>query len=392
MEHVIEATLLKSLPSTGISEEIQLSNSVGGTNTNRPEDIRSFLQGQKQISLNALITDTELARIKKNPWEINLTATLQAFHKRIYQNSEIKFRIGGRVISSASQIVRAKAKFVIQESQETQDELAINEVDEFPGDDENYDADYDQDGEGGMHPFGTMNSILSGLTAGKAGHSPEERNRNTSEEIRAYTELRDAELAQDVPTDRFFSVNREGQHFLASPIREVFRKIDFGDLNNALLQTLKRQLRQPSRRIQDPFKKRIPKILADNILARAKEDRARVEEQIKKMHQRITSLFKDDQPIPFLTLILTPDPDGIVRTLLYLLQLVNRKKVELWQKLPDTDDSTGGSAVITDTGLDIFVTPTSASATPKKSLKKSPKKQEIAPKNTAATHVKISNK
>jgi chromatin segregation and condensation protein Rec8/ScpA/Scc1 (kleisin family) len=374
VEHVIEATLPKSLPSTGISEEIQLSNSVGGTNTNRPEDIRSFLQGQKPISLNALITDTELARIKKNPWEINLTATLQAFHKRIYQNSEIKFRIGGRVISSASQIVRAKAKFVIQESQETQDDLHFNEVDDLPDDDE---YDY-SDGDGGMSPQETMSSILSGLTGGKAGHSPEERDHNTTEEIRAYTELRDAELAQDVPTDRFFSVNREGQHFLASPIREVFQKIDFGDLNNALLQTLKRQLRQPSRRMQDPFKKHIPKILADNILAKAKEDRARVEEQIEKMHQRIITLFTNDQPVPFLTLIITADPDGIVRTLLYLLQLVNRKKVELWQKLPDTDDSTddsvANSTVITDTGLDIFVTPTSTLATTKKSLKKTPNK------------------
>ncbi|MHA1744856.1 MAG: hypothetical protein ACTSWW_02585 [Promethearchaeota archaeon] len=371
MEHVIEASLPKSLPSTGISEEIQLSSSVGGTNTNRPDDIKSFLQGQQPISLNALITDTELTRIKKNPWEINLTATLQAFHKRIYQNSEIKFRIGGRVISSASQIVRAKAKFVIQESQDTQDELAINEVDEFPDDDENYDTDYDQDGEGGTHQFGTMNSILSGLTRRKANLSPEERDHNATEEIRAYTALRDAVLSQDVPTDRFFSVNREGQHFLASPIREVFRKIDFGDLNNALLQTLKRQLRQPSRRMQDPFKKHIPKILADNILAKAKEDRARVEEQIEKMHQRIITLFTNDQPVPFLTLIITADPDGIVRTLLYLLQLVNRKKVELWQKIPDTDEATDDSALEVDTGLDIFVTPTSTTETSKTSPKKS---------------------
>ena len=126
-------------------------------------------------------------------------------------------------------------------------------------------------------------------------------------------------------------------------------------------------MRQPSRRVQDPFREHIPKILADNILAKAKESRARVEEQIKKMYSRITSLFKNNQPIPFLKLILTPNPDGIVRTLLYLLQLVNRKRIEIWQKVSDGDDSTMDPSQNTDTGLDIFVTPAVTLKTSKES-------------------------
>ena len=77
------------------------------------------------------------------------------------------------------------------------------------------------------------------------------------------------------------------------------------------------------------------------------------------MHSRITTLFKEGhkQPIAFLTLIVAADPDGIVRTLLYILQLVNRKHVELWQKIPEEDDTTSNPDTKIDTGLDIFVSP-----------------------------------
>ena len=100
------------------------------------------------------------------------------------------------------------------------------------------------------------------------------------------------------------------------------------------------------------------------------------------MHQRIITLFTNDQPVPFLTLIITADPDGIVRTLLYLLQLVNRKKVELWQKIPDTDEATTNSALEVDTGLDIFVTPTSTTES-----SKHPRK---TPQINAKTHLQKS--
>jgi len=84
---------------------------------------------QGPAELNALINDVELKRvIHDNPWEINVKQALDNFRKRIYDNSEIKFRIGGRLIYSASKIVHAKSNLVIKESNEAQEDLIINEL------------------------------------------------------------------------------------------------------------------------------------------------------------------------------------------------------------------------------------------------------------------------
>ena len=75
---------------------------------------KSALFTQGPAELNALINDVELKRvIHDNPWEINVEKALENFRKRIYDNSEIKFRIGGRLIYSASKIVHAKSNLVI---------------------------------------------------------------------------------------------------------------------------------------------------------------------------------------------------------------------------------------------------------------------------------------
>jgi len=96
-------------------------------------------------------------------------------------------------------------------------------------------------------------------------------------------------------------------------------------------------------------------ILSANILKKAEEERALVELHIKNMLKRINTFFEENfQPVSFLSLIITPDAEGIVRTLLYLLQLVNRKKAELWQII---DDDSIKENIEESTGIDIFITP-----------------------------------
>lgn len=64
----------------------------------------------------------------------------------------------------------------------------------------------------------------------------------------------------------------------------------------------------------------------------AEENHALIEEQIQQLFQTIQKRYQPDEPISFLYLVLSPEPEGIVRTLLYLLQLVNRKKLKFGKK------------------------------------------------------------
>ncbi|QEE16665.2 hypothetical protein DSAG12_02495 [Promethearchaeum syntrophicum] len=305
--------------------------------------------------LNALINDVELKRvIHDNPWEINVENALENFRKRIYNNSEIKFRIGGRLIYSASKIVHAKSNLVIKESNEAQEDLIVNELDgeEFDELDDDGDSDYPEDNYENSEL--SSNNIAGILTA--ISH---QKNKSSnidflnSETLAAYKTNRDRELSSSFSTYPFYYEDRKGLRYIASPVRKIYRRINIDDLGKALIKTLNYQIRSSNRKISN--KSLASSILPDNILKKAEEERALVELHIKNMLKRISTIFKENnQPVSFLSLIISPDAEGIVRTLLYLLQLVNRKQAELWQII---DDDSINENVEESTGIDIFITP-----------------------------------
>ena len=299
---------------------------------------------QRSAELNSLIREENFAKMRKNPWDINIVKTIKDFQNRIFDNPEIKFRIGGRVIHSTSRLVNIKSLSIIQRSQETQDE--IQNDGEEPPNEEN---------------FETMDDLLGDYDEDSFYNSKDMLIEGASEQIQSYIIERDAELRKNVYLKPFYNVDRTGQRFLSAPIRKVFRKIDFGDLGKALSQSLNRQLRRSNRK---PNRKKMEidptTILPENILKKAEEDRAFVEFQITTLFERIESQFSASKdPISFLSLIITPDPDGIVRTLLYLLQLVNRKKIDVWHQIDEDlcDKEEQNSSNYNGSGLDIFVSP-----------------------------------
>ncbi len=305
--------------------------------------------------LNALINDVELKRIiHDNPWEINIKNALDNFRKRIYKNSEIKFRIGGRLIYSASKIVHAKSNLVIKESNEAQEDLIINELEgeEFDELDEYNDSDYNEsDDEINELDSNNIAGILSAISHQKNISSNFDP--SNSETIAEYKANRDKELASSFSTYPFYYEDRHGLRYIASPVRKIYRRINLDDLGKALIKTLNYQIKSSNGKI---YKKNLASsILSANILKKAEEERALVELHIKNMLKKINTIFKENfQPVSFLSLIITPDAEGIVRTLLYLLQLVNRKKAELWQII---DDDSIKENIEESTGIDIFITP-----------------------------------
>ena len=305
--------------------------------------------------LNALINDVELKRvIHDNPWEINVEKALENFRKRIYDNSEIKFRIGGRLIYSASKIVHAKSNLVIKESNEAQEDLIINELEgeEFDEFDDDGNSDYPENED-------ENNELNSNNIAGILSAISYQKNKSSnidvpnSETIAAYKTNRDRELSSSFSTYPFYYEDRKGLRYIASPVRKIYRRINLDDLGKALIKTLNYQIKSSNRKISN--KNLVSSILPDNILKKAEEERALVELHIKNMLKRINSIFiEDNQPVSFLSLIISPDAEGIVRTLLYLLQLVNRKKAELWQIIDDDSINENNQE---STGIDIFITP-----------------------------------
>jgi len=312
-----------------------------------------FTQGPAE--LNALINDVELKRvIHDNPWEINVEKALENFRNRIYENSEIKFRIGGRLIYSASKIVHAKSNLVIKESNKAQEDLNINELEgeEFDELDENDDYDNNEgDDENSRINSNNIAGILSVLSHKK------DRSSNldlpNSETIATYKANRDKELASSFSTYPFYNEDRHGLRFIAPPVRKLYRRINLDDLGKALIKTLNYQIKSSNRKISK--KNLVSSILPPNILKKAEQERALVELHIKNMLKKINTNFSENnQPVSFLSLIITPDAEGIVRTLLYLLQLVNRKQAELWQII---DDDPIKENIEESTGIDIFITP-----------------------------------
>ncbi len=341
-------------PVPNIEKTIEDTMAITQNKRMQSETLRSpasaaFLLDQKPAELNALINDKELSKIKKNPWEINVAKTISNFQNRIYANSDIKFRIGGRVIHSTSRIVNAKSNLILRKSVETQQ--VLDDVEE----------QNDQDSLDDMESWESMNDILGDYS------NFDDNNMNghfdaNSEELKAYIQKRNEELTQNVDMSPFYNVDRTGQRFLSAPIRKVFRKVDFADLGQALSKSLTNQLRRPSGRSSRRIKRIVDasEILPEHLLKNAEADKALVEEQIQKLFMQIERDYSfEKEPVPFLKLILTPDPDGIVRTLLYILQLVNRKKIDVWQQFEETEtpESSQVSSFNGGSGLDIFVSP-----------------------------------
>jgi chromatin segregation and condensation protein Rec8/ScpA/Scc1 (kleisin family) len=322
--------------------------------------IKKLYTSQKSAELNLLIDETKLGKvIKKNPWEINIEKTLSNFNKRIYENSEMKFRIGGRIIYSASQIVRAKSNLVIRDSFETQDELNIREI-------EVDDTDYDElDNDDYLDEENCENGVEQELSISNNSQDngtnsmtskinlnlqPLNMNKNSVFQLNSETLLE-----PDYSTYPFFSEDEKGERYLPSPVRSVYQKISIADLGKSLEKTLKYKILKPDFEKGRKILTRSDalKVLPESIIKKAEQERAKVELQINNMYQKILERKVDKEPVPFISLLISPNREGIVQTLLYLLHLVNRKKIEIFQKIDFDEEQSPKKSI----GIKIFISP-----------------------------------
>ncbi|MHA1777808.1 MAG: hypothetical protein DRO88_12060 [Promethearchaeia archaeon] len=334
---------------------IQSPPSISHINSSSFSSSANLNISQKAADLGILIDSDEFSKLlKQNPWQIDVKSTLEKIQKRLYSNSEIQLRIGGRVLYSTSRLINVKSTSILHDSQNTQDFLEEIEVleDEF----QNNDEDFEDDDSFANRKI-SMQSILGKSQKRQAFDNNTEIVDDA--QLSQYLQERNAMLAQMTSINRFFNQDRDGNRYLSSPLRKVYRKVNFSELGSALIKTFKTQIRTPSKTLKfSPLTKSPDNVLHANLLKKAEEKRVYVEEQISDLYQKIKECYKPNCPVSFLSLIISPEPEGIVQTVLYLLQLINRKKIEIWQEITEIEKNKSESFTeIDDSGLNIFVTP-----------------------------------
>ena len=260
---------------------------------------------------------------------------------------KLNFELVERAIYSAFQIVRVKSVLTVEESQKTQENLRITEIDaDDLGNEDNLaegmDSSENQDFLNEFRlpsdttndsPLGKLVDAISFLT------NPEDMRSVPGFENVVGNAESCAQLVSMLKSREYhlYDQDRTGKRFLKSPLRQINRHLQFEDLTEALLNTLNYQIRHPPKMRSGPgsLHPSIKDILPENIIKKAEDERGLIEDQINNMFEKVKHLYSPEHPVSFFQLIVSPDIDGIVRTLLYLLHLTNRKKIELWQIFSD---------------------------------------------------------
>ncbi|HMF30755.1 MAG TPA: hypothetical protein VKK79_05040, partial [Candidatus Lokiarchaeia archaeon] len=87
--------------------------------TQKPAEVAYW----KDAEYEALVSSDKLSACAKNPWQINLQGILSSFLHKMADYQFVNLRVGGRVLYSASYLLRRKSDVVIFNSQETQGQL-----------------------------------------------------------------------------------------------------------------------------------------------------------------------------------------------------------------------------------------------------------------------------
>ncbi len=320
-----------------------------------------------QNSSQWVVDEGELQKIlHRSIWTVDIIKTLDFYKQYMYSNAEIHFRIGGRLIYSASRIVNAKSNSVIHETHETSDQILIRERDPSDpayGDLDNIDnnaSNYDNSINNKIQMRAALQSLLRASTASNL------RDINVQSTLldpnnaeTEYLPQRDAFLQAHTAMYPFYSEDSTGMRYLAGPVRYVLKKVDLEDLSKALIKTFRVQLKAShSDRTSLTIARMIKKVLPDTILNNTEENLALIEDQIDYLKQKITHLYVNHNPVRFIEVLLSPTPEGIVNTVLYLLQLTNRKHIQVWQKIEAIPPKNSGEE-LTDmkfNGSDIYIT------------------------------------
>ncbi len=315
-------------------------NDRDGQQTQKPPETAFWLDHEYE----PLVNTDKLSAAADDPWQVNLQGVLSSFLRKMVDYQFCNLRVGGRVLYSASYLLRRKSDVVILDSGSTQELIQhaqTSDSDQLGSDAFNCETTEGQESnqdnlESGMETGLEMPTELGELTL-DAVINPE------NSPITSGNTPAPISLAQ-------IDYHKRGAPTLKEMQRAYFKKIPLGDLANALTQVLKKRAIRP--RESNKRETALP-VLPENFFERAQEERANGERLQKQIEGTIYQLFEArQQPIAFVELIIHPDRKGIVRTLLSILQLSTKKSIEIWQPTGHTDADPEDQ-----TGINIYLAP-----------------------------------
>ncbi|MHA1733466.1 MAG: hypothetical protein ACTSU5_16075 [Promethearchaeota archaeon] len=342
---------------------VEIGGTVGGPSREigcyqLPPEKALWLEGEFKPFINPGQLEK---RVKRDPWALQIRSTLANYLRLVNRYEYFNFKVHGRMLLSASQILRVQSNHVVQASAAAQEDIIQFEsegtlaggFDEFDSDPreggpsldeagfnrgfELEPDDYSFPGESWDHPgagkdSSSRDSVFSNFFA--LVDSGAESNAT----------LTPAGNAGPLGSASVLNGGKpRATRCLAQPRRLPYRKITFAELATALKDVLVRTSRKRPGGTSRKFSKEFP-VLPTNLLQKAEEERARNEHLRKRIYERIVEL-SGDAPVSFLDLVVEPTPLGIVRTLLSILHLVNRKKIDLFQEQGDGGAGSSTGAV-----------------------------------------------
>ncbi len=314
-------------------------NDRDGQQTQKPPETAFWLDHEYE----PLINTDKLSAAANDPWQVNLQGVLSSFLRKMADYQFCNLRVGGRVLYSASYLLRRKSDVVILDSGSTQELIEqAQTIDTDQQDPDIYNCELAggqeqklDNLECGMEPGLEIPPELGEIALGAVMNpeNPSVTGANTPQPI---------SLAQ-------IDFHKKGAPTLKEMQRAYFKKIPLGDLANALTQVLKKRAIKP----REPRRETELPVLPENFFERAQEERANGERLQKQIEGTIFQLYEArQQPIAFVELIIHPDRKGIVRTLLSILQLSTKKSIEIWQATSETEADSEDQS-----GINIYLTP-----------------------------------
>ncbi len=302
-------------------------------------------------------------KIKDDPWGLKIRSTLVNYLRKVNQYQLYNFKVHGRILYSASYLLRVQSNYVIEESRETQDEIAQAEVQDLKEISEPLDDDYgdpEADNWSGNEFFKIDPEMSSEMGVGSEENClvsdffdlvelcnlPFGMDKNRIDRVES-----NATAIQEI----LIETSSDGEPFLASPKRLPYQKVTFSELAQALNDVLQKSRNSLRAEHSKPKISRELPVLPANFLQKAEEERAKNEHMRKRVFERICELSQEE-PVLFLNLIPEPTPLGIVRTLLSILHLTNKKKIDLFQD-PTSDGSVKGILIAPAGKFDLEIVP-----------------------------------
>ncbi len=268
-----------------------------------------------------LMDSAKLSAVASDPWQVNLQGVLSSFLRKMSDYQFCNLRVGGRVLYSASYLLRRKSDVVIFDSGSTQDFIENAQTSEPAHDDSHLGPGQEQvEPDLGSEAGPELNAGFTELPG------------NPTQDL-GCPNSGGSNPPNLIPLDKI-DFHKRGAPTLKGIQRLYYKKIQLQDLAGALSQALNRRNMKPRESRHDTELPALP----ENFFERAQEERANGERLQKQVEDTIYQMFEERQhPVAFVEVIVHPDRKGIVRTLMSILHLCNKKRIEIWQATGESD-------------------------------------------------------